>query len=127
MTTEDNGFNTRITRLEQKMVRLEEWNVQLKRQYVEAISRIYWLEKAQPDSRIQSANLKSQAAQTEATQNLYAPLRNDTKAVLDLAAFARRLLDPHDLAYEVSIEVRQCARRALGLPEATINETVRNR
>jgi hypothetical protein len=83
------------------------------------------------------ANLKAMALQAEAVQpreaaavhnanNLYAPLRNDTKAVLDLAAFARRLLDPHDLAFAVSIEVRQCARRALGLPEATIDETVRN-
>lgn len=59
-------------------------------------------------------------------QNLYAPLRNDTKAVLDLSAFARRLLDPQDLGHAVTFEVRQCARRALGLPEATIDETIRN-
>lgn len=65
-----------------------------------------------------ATKMKEQAAQAEATQNLYAPLRNDTKAVLDLAAFARRLLDPQDLGHAVTFEVRQCARRALGLPEA---------
>jgi len=75
-----------------------------------------------------NARLKEQAAQHQAMTNrtasgpelhanLYAPLRNDTKAVLDLAAFARRLLDPQDLGHAVSFEVRQAARRALGLQE----------
>jgi hypothetical protein len=74
-----------------------------------------------------ATKMKEQAAQAEATQNLYAPLRNDTKAVLDLAAFARRLLDPQDLGHAVTFEVRNAARRALGLPEATIDETLCNR
>lgn len=64
-----------------------------------------------------NAALKSQAAQQQATEHLYAPLRSDTRAVVDLAAFARRLLNPQDLGHAVTLEVRNAARRALGLPE----------
>ena len=53
--------------------------------------------------------------QVEATQNLYAPLRSDTRAVIDLAAFARRLIDMQDLGHAVTEEVRELAKRALGL------------
>jgi len=60
--------------------------------------------------------MKSQAAQQQA-QGLYAPLRSDTKPLIDLAAFARRLLNPDDLGHAVTKEVRDSARRALGLPE----------
>jgi hypothetical protein len=48
---------------------------------------------------------------------LYAPLRSDTKPLIALAAFARRLLNPDDLAHAVTHEVRNAARRALGIPE----------
>ena len=48
-------------------------------------------------------------------QNLYAPLRSDTRAVIDLAAFARRLIDMQDLGHAVTDEVRELAKRALGL------------
>lgn len=48
---------------------------------------------------------------------LYAPLRSDTKPLIDLAAFARRLLNPDDLGHAVTKEVRDSARRALGMPE----------
>jgi hypothetical protein len=48
-------------------------------------------------------------------QQLYAPLRSDTRAVVDLAAFARRLVDMQDLGHAVTEEVRQLAMRALGL------------
>jgi hypothetical protein len=64
---------------------------------------------------LDAVTLKSQAAQQQAQGNLYAPLRNDTRAVLDLAAFARRLLDPMDLGFAVSEEVKEAARKALGL------------
>jgi hypothetical protein len=67
------------------------------------------------DNQALSITLKSQAAQVEATENLYAPLRTDTAAILDLAAFARRLLDPEDLGHAVTKEVRDLARKALGL------------
>jgi hypothetical protein len=53
--------------------------------------------------------------QVEATRNLYAPLRSDTRAVIDLAAFARRLIDMQDLGHAVTEEVRELAKRALGL------------
>jgi len=59
--------------------------------------------------------LKSQAAQQQATEHLYAPLRSDTRAVIDLAAFARRLIDMQDLGHAVTEEVRELAKRALGL------------
>lgn len=72
---------------------------------------------AQLEKHVQYPNtkLKEQAAQLQATEHLYAPLRNDTKAVLDLAAFARRLLNPEDLGHAVTQEVRDLAREALGL------------
>ena len=59
--------------------------------------------------------IKSQAAQQQATEHLYAPLRSDTRAVIDLAAFARRLIDMQDLGHAVTEEVRELAKRALGL------------
>ena len=49
------------------------------------------------------------------TEHLYAPLRSDTRAVIDLAAFARRLIDMQDLGHAVTEEVRELAKRALGL------------
>ena len=64
--------------------------------------------------------LKAQAAQHQGIQHmepehLYAPLRSDTRAVIDLAAFARRLIDMQDLGHAVTEEVRELAKRALGL------------
>jgi hypothetical protein len=53
----------------------------------------------------------------QAVSGLYAPLRSDTKPLIDLAAFARRLLNPDDLGHAVTHEVRNAARRALGMPE----------
>lgn len=35
--------------------------------------------------------LKSQAAATQATEHLYAPLRSDTKPLLEMSAFVRRV------------------------------------
>lgn len=72
--------------------------------------------------------IKEQAAQQQAqgtlirtetitSGGLYAPLRSDTKPLIDLAAFARRLLNPDDLGHAVTHEVRNAARRALGMPE----------
>jgi hypothetical protein len=87
---------------------------------------------ASRDKEAFNTTLKSQAAQQQAQhpylgagqpanlpneQNLYAPLRSDTKPLIDLAAFARRLLNPDDLAHAVTHEVRNAARRALGMPE----------
>jgi len=48
-------------------------------------------------------------------QHLYAPLRSDTRAVIDLASFARRLIDMQDLGHAVTDEVRELAKRAWGL------------
>jgi hypothetical protein len=90
------------------------------------------------DKEALATQLKSQAAQQQALGNaaqqqaqvsiysldvgnpneaLYAPLRSDTKPLIDLAAFARRLLNPDDLGHAVTKEVRDSARRALGMPE----------
>ncbi len=72
--------------------------------------------KADKEAKCDPVALKSQAAQQQA-QGLYAPLRSDTKPLIDLAAFARRLLNPDDLGHCVTQEVRNAARRALGVPE----------
>jgi len=37
--------------------------------------------------------LKSQAAATQATEHLYAPLRSDTKPLLEMAAFVRKVAE----------------------------------
>jgi len=60
------------------------------------------------DTAIKEAAVRAQANQ---------PLTNDVRAIRDLGAFARRLLNPEDLGYAVTAEVRNEARRALGLPE----------
>lgn len=57
--------------------------------------------------------LKSRAAQQQAAQ----PLTNDVKAIRELGALARNLLNPEVFGHAVTFEVRQAARRALGLPE----------
>lgn len=62
----------------------------------------------------QHIDMHEQAARAQATEHLYAPLRSDTRAVIDLAAFARRLIDMQDLGHAVTEEVRQLAMRALG-------------
>src|ERR1700758_2911095 len=63
--------------------------------------------------------LKAQAGEMQAPiprdLTLYAPLRSDTRAVIDLAAFARRLIDMQDLGHAVTEEVRELAKRALGI------------
>jgi hypothetical protein len=63
-----------------------------------------------------STVLKSQAAQQQATEHLYAPLRTNTGPLIRLTALARRMLDPDDLGHAVTEEVRNLAREALGLP-----------
>ncbi len=90
------------------------------KRYFEAFDKIEQrlakLEAPRDQQALQTA-LKSQAAQQQATEQLYAPLRSDTKPLIDLAAFARRLLNPDDLGHAVTKEVRDSARRALGMPE----------
>ena len=125
MTTEDTGYNARITRLEQKLPDSEVLNTLklLEEKYDNASERITTLAKAMTEAnkRISDLQLRVFALEKKtfssdaAPENLYAPLRNDTKAVLDLAAFARRLLDPQDLGHAVTFEVRQAAREALGM------------
>lgn len=44
--------------------------------------------------------------------------RADATAILEMGAFIRRLLDPDDLGFAVTQEVRQLARKALDLPKA---------
>ena len=95
MTTEDYGYAARLTRIEARLALLEAFR----------------------DKEAVQTKLKEQAAQQQAQRpvDLYSPLRNDTKAVLDLAAFVRRLIDPQDLGWAVSEEIRRLAREALGL------------
>jgi len=45
------------------------------------------------------------------------PMRSNAEAIFVLTSFAKRLLNPEDLGHAVTFEVRQLARRALGLPE----------
>ena len=56
-------------------------------------------------------------AQTIISEAYPPPMRADTEAILALTKFAKRLLNPDDLGHAVTFEVRQLARRALGLSE----------
>jgi hypothetical protein len=76
----------------------------------ELYMRIHDLEK-----HLHYPNTVRSETEKKATEHLYAPLRSDTRAVLDLAAFARRLVDMQDLGHAVTEEVRQLAMRALQL------------
>jgi len=67
------------------------------------------------DNTALTTRMQELAAKQQATEHLYAPLRSDTRAVIDLAAFARRLIDMQDLGHAVTDEVRELAKRALGL------------
>ena len=131
----DNGYNARITRLEQKLPNSEMLNTLklLEEKYDNASERIANLARAMTEANRRigdlqlrtyamekktfssaAVDLRSQAAQCEATEHLYAPLRSDTSALLKLAELARRLLDPQDLGHAVTFEVRELAREALG-------------
>ena len=64
--------------------------------------------------------LKEAAARAQASfdlQQITQPLTNDVKAIRELGALARNLLNPEVFGHAVTFEVRQAARRALGLPE----------
>lgn len=54
-------------------------------------------------ARWKNENLKSQAAQQQATNGLYAPLRSDTKPLLEMAAFVRTVaaIDPDHASYSM--------------------------
>jgi hypothetical protein len=61
-------------------------------------------------------NLKSAAAQAQAMGDKV-PMRTDVETIRTLTAFTKRLLNTEDFGHAVTFEVRQAARRALGLPE----------
>ena len=61
------------------------------------------------------AALKSQAAQQQATEHLYAPLRSDTKPLLEMAAFVRKVASYHSsfpLLQELADEAREILKRS---------------
>jgi hypothetical protein len=68
----------------------------------------------------QKVMLKEDAAMAQGQQNAYkdkVPMRTDVETIRTLTAFAKRLLNTEDFGHAVTFEVRQAARRALGLPE----------
>lgn len=75
--TQDTGYNARITQLEVLTTSLR--------------NRIIDLEVARDKRAIDEHTLKSQAAAAQATEHLYAPLRSDTKPLLEMAAFVRKV------------------------------------
>jgi hypothetical protein len=77
--------------------------------------RVTQLEKLVQYPNTAKQDMREAAAKAQANEHLYAPLRSDTAPLIRLAAFARRLLDPSDLGYAVSREIRDLARDALGM------------
>jgi len=45
------------------------------------------------EQKLDSVALKSQAARQQANSNLYAPLRSDTKPLLEMSAFVRKIAE----------------------------------
>jgi DNA repair exonuclease SbcCD ATPase subunit len=107
-----------LSRYGQRLTALEDAQMRYMQKTLELEARMTQLERLvlyPNDVKQDAAAIKSQAAQHQATEHLYAPLRSDTRAVIDLAAFARRLIDMQDLGHAVTDEVRELAKRALGL------------
>ena len=48
------------------------------------------------------------------------PMRSDVETILTLTTFCKRLISFHDLGHAVTLEVRNEARRALGLKEREV-------
>lgn len=109
---EDNGFHTRISRLEKQHKAAEDVVAVL----YERISALEALTR-KPPPRLTDWQMREDAAraQAEAPADLYAPLRTNTGPLIRLTALARRMLDPDDLGHAVTEEVRNLAREALGL------------
>ena len=59
-------------------------------------------------------DIKAQAAQQQATNGLYAPLRSDTKPLLEMAAFVRTVaaIDPDHAAYSMYSVMRELVAQA---------------
>lgn len=89
------------------------------KQCVEALdNRLMELEKLNPVNPAPTPEeVKAWAAQQQATHPSYAPLRSDTKPLLELAAFARKVVavdtsnaDPYELArtlYSLQAEAKK--------------------
>lgn len=73
-----------------------------------------------PPSHIKQETVDSIRAMKEASVRAQvdtAPMRSDVEAILTMTAFLKRLLHPEEFAYAVTKEVRNEARRALGIKE----------
>lgn len=89
--TPDTGFNARISALENLSRSL--------------IVRVCNLEDARDKRAFDEHAVKSQAASAQATQHLYAPLRSDTKPLLEMSAFVRNIacLEPGMLSDQACV------------------------
>lgn len=92
LDTQGEGYNQRISALENLSRSL--------------IIRIGNLESARDKRAFDEHAVKSQAAAAQATEHLYAPLRSDTKPLLEMSAFLRKVAG----IYEPEMEDKQCLR-----------------
>jgi hypothetical protein len=92
----------------------------IQRRLAEVESRASQLEKhihyPHNEVAMKEAAAKAQA-QTVISEAYPPPMRSNAETIFVLTSFAKRLLNPEDLGHAVTFEVRQLARRALGLPE----------
>lgn len=63
--------------------------------------------------------MKEAAARAQAEKDVV-PMRSDVEAILTMTAFIKRWLSPEDFAFAVTLEVRNEARRALGIKEREV-------
>jgi cell division septum initiation protein DivIVA len=100
-----------------RIVNLEQ---QVANQALELLKRIVSLEQQVANQALElhkwtsPITLKSQAAQQQATEALYAPLRSDTKPLLEMAAFVRVVaaIDPDHASYSMYSVMREIVAQA---------------
>lgn len=120
---QDQGYNARITRLEARVVTLEQ----------QVSNQAVTIQNLRQDNR-QLSNMQNMLSRHETAVSKVDRLltmqekaaymqANSLGSVLGrgdsdpLRTLAKRLLDPEDFGYSVTAEVRNAARRALGMPE----------
>jgi hypothetical protein len=99
------------------------WVTHVDEKLAEALRRIVNLEQQVANQALElhkwtsPITLKSQAAQQQATDHLYAPLRSDTKPLLEMAAFVRwvsslPLPEPTYQLYDVIQRAKEILKRS---------------
>jgi hypothetical protein len=91
------ALTAKVADLEFKHKGMEQWHNELQ-------ARVAAMESTRNKAAFNEHELKGQAAQVQATNHLYAPLRSDTRPLLEMSVFIRKLanLNTLDLSDEAT-------------------------